>query len=466
MSSDPARPGPAAGSPGDTVIVAEAVSKRYLLGEREQYMALRDVLAGGFRRGGSGPREELWALRDVSFSVAQGEVVGIIGRNGAGKSTLLKILSRITTPTEGQIRMRGRIGSLLEVGSGFHPELTGMENVFLNGAILGMTRAEIRAKLDEIVGFAEMEQFITTPVKHYSVGMFMRLAFAVAAHLDSEILIVDEVLAVGDARFQQKCLAKMGEVARSGRSVLFVSHNLEATQALCDRGLLLDHGSLALDGTATEVVEHYRKLAGVTTRSGDQLDLTDVNREGTGQARFTDIAVVAGGRSPAGRSMADGPGRPAGPELDLESPGRAIRAGDSLALTIGIDAKVPLDVASFGLTLSTEGGVLLLNLDSGDGGKPTVLAAGRNRIDAVIPRLHLAAGRYRLGLRLANPVTTRIGSGAIDMLDPALVIQVDDNPGPEIGDDRPEPALQTSHRIVQGAGSLIEGAMTIKTECR
>ncbi|MEL6985119.1 MAG: ABC transporter ATP-binding protein, partial [Actinomycetota bacterium] len=268
----------------EPTIIATGVSKQYRLGEREQYGALRDVLAGAFRRGqrggaddGAGSRrQEIWAVKDVSFTVGDGEVVGIIGRNGAGKSTLLKILSRITTPTAGEIRMRGRIGSLLEVGSGFHPELTGTENVYLNGAILGMSRAEIRAKLDEIVEFAEMDTFMSTPVKHYSVGMFMRLAFAVAAHLDAEILVVDEVLAVGDARFQQKCLAKMGEVARSGRSVLFVSHNLDATLALCDRGLVLDGGLLIHDGPTREAVETYRRLAGVTTRIGDRLDLTDL----------------------------------------------------------------------------------------------------------------------------------------------------------------------------------------------
>lgn len=199
----------------------------------------------------------LWALRDVSFDVKGGEVVGIIGRNGAGKSTLLKILSRITAPTSGQVKIKGRIASLLEVGTGFHPELTGRENIYLNGAILGMRRAEIAKKFDEIVAFAEVEQFIDTPVKHYSSGMFVRLAFAVAAHLEPEILIVDEVLAVGDAAFQKKCLGKMGDVAREGRTVLFVSHNMGAISRTCERVILLNHGEIQCDGRASECFMTY-----------------------------------------------------------------------------------------------------------------------------------------------------------------------------------------------------------------
>src|ERR1035437_5583361 len=234
----------------DIIIAVENLSKRYLVGhrsaQRESYTALRDVIgrevrnfalkAVDFVRGRQIVQgdevEEFWALRDVNFEVKRGEVLGIIGRNGAGKSTLLKILSRITEPTEGRVRIKGRVASLLEVGTGFHPELTGRENIFLNGAILGMTKAEIKGKLDEIVAFAEVEKFLDTPVKHYSSGMYVRLAFAVAAHLEPEILIVDEVLAVGDVVFQEKCLGKMKEVSRSeGRTVLFVSHNMGAIQS-------------------------------------------------------------------------------------------------------------------------------------------------------------------------------------------------------------------------------------------
>ena len=201
--------------------------------------------------------EDFWALRDVNLQVRQGEVVGIIGRNGAGKSTLLKILSRITEPTAGRIHLKGRVASLLEVGTGFHPELTGRENIFLNGAILGMTRLEIKRNFDEIVAFAEIEKFLDTPVKRYSSGMYVRLAFAVAAHLEPEILIVDEVLAVGDAQFQKKCLGKMSEVAHGGRTVLFVSHNLASLSALCNRGIVLDKGRKQSDGAIGEAVDHY-----------------------------------------------------------------------------------------------------------------------------------------------------------------------------------------------------------------
>lgn len=206
----------------------------------------------GNRDGGS-----IWALKDVSFSVQEGEIIGIIGRNGAGKSTLLKILSRVTAPTSGEVKIRGRVASLLEVGTGFHPELTGRENIFLNGAILGMTRAETKRKLDEIVAFAEIDQFIETPVKRYSSGMYVRLAFAVAAHLDPEILIVDEVLAVGDAEFQKKCLGKMGDVAKGGRTVMFVSHNMLAITRLCPRAILLHQGELLADGNSVIATKHY-----------------------------------------------------------------------------------------------------------------------------------------------------------------------------------------------------------------
>src|SRR5436190_1539538 len=270
----------------DAVITVENLAKCYLVGhrsaERERYLALRDVIGREARnftrkmidafRGRQIVQgdevEEFWSLRDVSFDVKPGEVVGLVGRNGAGKSTLLKILSRITEPTLGRVRLRGRVASLLEVGTGFHPELTGRENIFLNGAILGMKRAEISAKFDEIVEFAEVGAFLDTPVKRYSSGMFVRLAFAVAAHLEPEILLIDEVLAVGDAGFQKKCLGKMDEVAhKHGRTVFFVSHNLGAVRSLCSTALLLERGQLILRGTPDEVIAKY--LAGVVPAEGE-----------------------------------------------------------------------------------------------------------------------------------------------------------------------------------------------------
>jgi len=244
------------------IIRVENLSKRYRIGALQIHNSLRDTVAAMVRsplksqRNGES-NESIWALKDVSFEVAPGEVVGIIGRNGAGKSTLLKILSRITKPTTGRVALNGRVGSLLEVGTGFHSELTGRENVFLNGAILGMSRQEIERKFDEIVAFAETERFLDTPVKHYSSGMTVRLAFAVAAHLEPEILIVDEVLAVGDAVFQKKCLGKMNEISREGRTVLFVSHDLSAVNALCQRAILLHEGSIVMSGTAIEVSAYY-----------------------------------------------------------------------------------------------------------------------------------------------------------------------------------------------------------------
>ena len=237
------------------VINAEKLSKQYTLGSRQPY-SLREMLTGFFDRGGDSNRV-LWALRDVSFTVDEGETLGLIGHNGAGKSTLLKILSRITKPTSGTASIRGRVGSLLEVGTGFHSELSGRENIYLNGAILGMKRSEIEKKFDEIVAFSEIETFLDTPVKHYSTGMYMRLAFSVAAHLDPEVLIVDEVLAVGDVGFQRKCLRKMRDVGESGRTVIFVSHDMQSITRLCKRVIWLKDGELRDDGEAKHIVGEY-----------------------------------------------------------------------------------------------------------------------------------------------------------------------------------------------------------------
>jgi len=263
----------------DPAIAVDNVSKRYRLGEL-RHDSLRDALWSAATRlgrraghtlthrrtlGVDHDADDIWALRGVSFEVRPGEVLGIVGPNGAGKSTLLKILSRITEPTDGGVRMRGRVGSLLEVGTGFHQDLTGRENIYLNGAILGMRKTEIDAKLDEIVEFAEISRFLDTPVKHYSSGMYLRLAFAVGAHLETEILLVDEVLAVGDARFQQKCLDKMRDVGRHGRTVLFVSHNLLAVKRLCERTILIDHGRISKDGPSQDVIAAYLTAGRETT---------------------------------------------------------------------------------------------------------------------------------------------------------------------------------------------------------
>lgn len=254
-------------SSGRPAICCQNIGKRYRIGRRLQYRTLRDTISEVARaplrwvtpreRGSSNDQRELWALREFSLEVRHGEVLGIIGRNGSGKSTLLKILSRITRPTEGHAEIRGRVGSLLEVGAGFHPELTGRENIFLNGAILGMTRREIEGKFDEIVEFAECGRLLDTPMKHYSSGMYVRLAFSVAAHLETEILLVDEVLAVGDAVFQRKCLGKIGETAHQGRTVLFVSHNMLAVDSLCTRTICLHEGRVVLEGPAASVTSSY-----------------------------------------------------------------------------------------------------------------------------------------------------------------------------------------------------------------
>jgi lipopolysaccharide transport system ATP-binding protein len=281
----------------DTVIRVENLSKKYIVGQQkqEQYTAMRDVLADSAKSfahfcnplksktqaSNTLSSDEFWALKDLSFEIKQGDRVGIVGRNGAGKSTLLKILSRITEPTSGRIHIKGKVASLLEVGTGFHPELTGRENIFLNGAILGMERSEIIRKFDEIVAFAEVEKFLDTPVKRYSSGMYVRLAFAVAAHLEPEILIVDEVLAVGDTAFQKKCLGKMKDVSREGRTVIFVSHGMAAIRKLCSRGLLLEKGKSKIDGDVNDVIEYYL-----------QSDLILNSSQGKSESKSTHVVQV------------------------------------------------------------------------------------------------------------------------------------------------------------------------------
>jgi lipopolysaccharide transport system ATP-binding protein len=298
----------------DIVIKAENLGKMYTIGhhsERGGYTALRDVLMQNARTLWNKTKnlatgkpiiqgdtmEEVWALKDVSFEIRRGEAVGIIGHNGAGKSTLLKILSRITEPSTGRVTIKGRVASLLEVGTGFHPELTGRENIYLNGTILGMTRVEIKHKFDEIVAFAEIEKFLDTPVKRYSSGMYVRLAFAVAAHLEPEILVVDEVLAVGDAEFQKKCLGKMGDVANAGRTVLFVSHNMAAVQSLCKTALKLESGHIVQTGDSKSVVSAYLASSG---KIASAMVWCDESAPGNEEIRLKSISASIEGRNESG----------------------------------------------------------------------------------------------------------------------------------------------------------------------
>ena len=266
---------------GDIAIKIQGVCKKYTVG-KEKDSSLRGTL-GSVLKSTVSKGEEFWALKDVSFEVKKGEVIGIVGKNGAGKSTLLKILSQITKPTEGRIEINGRVASLLEVGTGFHPELTGRENIYLNGTILGMTRKEVKAKFDEIVEFSGVEKFIDTPVKHYSSGMYVRLAFAVAAHLEPEILVIDEVLAVGDAEFQKKCLGKMQDVANHGRTVLFVSHNMASVKSLCSSAILLQKGQIVFSGNVAETISKYNEI-GLKGRL--KIDTSNLTRRTRGARHF------------------------------------------------------------------------------------------------------------------------------------------------------------------------------------
>ncbi len=372
--------------PTPPVVIAEHLSKNYILGSGIHASGtLRDALSNGAERAFAAatrrerrqrhPRETLHALRDVSFEIGQGEVVGVIGRNGAGKSTLLKILSRITEPSSGRARLRGRVGSLLEVGTGFHGELSGRENVYLNGAILGMKRADIDKRFDDIVEFAEMERFLDTPVKRYSSGMTVRLAFAVAAHLEPEILLVDEVLAVGDVSFQRKCIGKMSEVAGEGRTVLFVSHNMAIMQALCSRGILLEHGRVSLDGTISDAVSAY--LRGVEEAA--TLNLLDrKDRRGWGEVRLAELKIEGDG----GELLATG--RPA--RFTLATKPIYDENVRRLACTISI-------VNNFGQVVSTLTTDDAAPLDATDPEHPF-------RYVCEIDALTLVPGRYRLDVEL------------------------------------------------------------------
>ncbi len=362
-----------------TAICVDNLGKRYRLGTPTGgYGSLRESLTNAvtapFRRGACPVAAPFWALRGVSFDVAHGEVVGIIGRNGAGKSTLLKLLSRITDPSEGRAEIHGRVGSLLEVGTGFHAELTGRENIYLNGAILGMRRTEIARKFDEIVAFAEVEAFLDTPVKRYSSGMYMRLAFAVAAHLEPDILVVDEVLAVGDAAFQQKCLGKMGAVAEQGRTILFVSHNMGAIRSLCGRTLLLSHGQVEKLGPTHDVVSHYI----------DTLDARTAEILQENAARADAPATITG------FTVCTTDGRPA-----LE-----VQAGDGMMVEYRILCRRPVGDVSVQFTLCDQDGYPLAHCNNVMGGQTIDLTPGEHTIRCTVPELPFRTGLYFLNIAL------------------------------------------------------------------
>lgn len=373
------------------IISVKGIGKRYQLGATHggfEYKTLRDSIAGTFRapfrlfaqnrneNTNSKNSQYIWALKDVSFDVRQGEVIGIIGRNGSGKSTLLKILSQITEPTEGEINIRGRVASLLEVGTGFHPELTGRENIFMNGAILGMTRAEIKNRFDEIVAFAQVEKFIDTPVKRYSSGMYVRLAFAVAAHLEPEILLVDEVLAVGDIAFQKKCMGKMGEVAKQGRTVLFVSHNMAAIDSLCSKACLLDAGRITASGKTGEVIDIYlSSVKEITSKSlRDRKD-----RSGNGRLVFTGVRLENGNAAP----------------VDSLVPGK------DACIVLEYETKETLKDVSVAISFYGLYGQFLLQCHNEMVGQPFDSLPPNGEIRCSIPKLPFAPGSYNLNLYCA-----------------------------------------------------------------
>ncbi|MEP6783313.1 MAG: ABC transporter ATP-binding protein [Acidobacteriota bacterium] len=368
------------------IVDCQRLGKRYQIrheSDRQSYVALRDVIASALKapfvrrpnvHGAIPAREDFWALRDVSFQVASGEVVGIIGRNGAGKSTLLKILSRITEPSEGRLTLSGRVASLLEVGTGFHPELTGRENIFLNGAILGMTRVEIVRKFDEIVAFAEVDRFLDTPVKRYSSGMYVRLAFAVAAHLEPEILVVDEVLAVGDAEFQKKCLGKMREVSQGGRTVLFVSHNMAAIQTLCSRAIVLEGGRKISDSDPATSIAAYLSRASEA-----------------GQPTLRESVSI-------------------GSDLELvkfEFSPNPLTSGSSARFTIEMRAREAARIGEVAVLFYSAQEMRVGIVDLRSSGLPASVAAGESwSLSGTIKNIPLVEGDYRVGLYVVGGTFT------------------------------------------------------------
>jgi lipopolysaccharide transport system ATP-binding protein len=392
------------------IISVENLSKRYMIGRhlekgdgfRHALERMAQAPLGLIRRPQKreNPRKtvEFWALRDLSVEVSQGEMLGVIGRNGAGKSTLLKLLSRITEPTTGRIRLRGRVASLLEVGTGFHSELTGRENIFLNGSILGMTRAEIKRRFDEIVAFAEIDKFLDTPVKRYSSGMYVRLAFAVAAHLEPEILIVDEVLAVGDAEFQKKCLGKMEDVSTNqGRTVILVSHQMPVIQNLCSRCILLESGRVAYDGKTDETLERYlsKSISLTSVKLADRAD-----RYGSGDAIATNLEFL------------DHKGNPVS----------EILSGQDLLLRLSFRVKYATRLSNcrVSLTLMKDGyPIILLSTDLVD--NAPLAMAGRGEIDFRLHDLPLSGGRYHVSTYISSH-----GTHTQDWVDDAAILEVSD----------------------------------------
>jgi lipopolysaccharide transport system ATP-binding protein len=412
-------------------IRAENLSKKYQIGVRNRHDTLRDQLMGGVRslflRNGAAPErnDTFWALKNVSLEIKQGEVIGIIGRNGAGKSTLLKVLSRIIEPTAGFADIRGRVGSLLEVGTGFHSELSGRENIYLNGAILGMKKAEIDRKFDDIVDFSGVERFMDTPVKRYSSGMYVRLAFAVAAHLEPEILIIDEVLAVGDAAFQKKCLAKVEAVAKTGRTVLFVSHNMAAIQGFCSRCFLFSNGELVAEGTPPSVVEQY--LSDVSL--GTPVPLRQrKDRQGSGEIRFSEVSI-------------------------LDTKGRSIDAaltGQDINIALAYHSRLdqPISRLDVHITFYTTIGQFMFTCSSEASGHPFEGLAPSGAVVCHIPELPLAPGRYVFNL------FSTIGGEVADWVQQAGYLNV------AAGD-----YFGTGQLRTHDEGFVVKHSWTVKTPC-
>ena len=381
-------------------IYTDNISKQYKLGKASGEDMFRDILLNIFRRpiiNGENDKK-IWAIKDFSMKVQEGEVLGVIGRNGSGKSTLLKILSKITHPTSGSFKVHGKVASLLEVGTGFHEELTGRENIFLNGSILGMEKKEITSKMDEIIAFAGVENFIDTPIKRYSSGMRLRLGFAVAAHLVADVLFVDEVLAVGDIEFQKKCLSTMGDLRNRGRTLIFVSHNMAAIENICSRGIWIDNGVMRMDGEVHTVINAYMSSFGGTKQTG--FDFSNVtSRRGTSEIMYTGMEYLGVDRTP----------------LSL------IRSGDELVIRLHYNCHQNIANPNFGIKISTDMGTLVTDLSTYTTGADVLfLNEGKGYIDLILPFVNLMPGRYYLSLWLTAP-----GYVFYDVLEHCAVLDVE-----------------------------------------